>query len=305
MKRTGKKTFNKISPLWNRVFSILLGLIALLVLIPMALVVIVSFSSETSIANNGYTFFPSEWTLQGYDYLLKMGDQLVDSYVVTIFHTFVGTLMSLVVSTMYAYVLAQKNFRHRGFFTWLLCFTMLFSGGLVPSYIVNVRYLGIGDTIWIFLLPSLASAFNIIILRTFINTTIPESLFEAATIDGASHMITFARIALPLMKAGIATIALFNVIGRWNDWFTGMLYISNPKLIPLQTLLTKIQNSLDFIKNNSALIGTPGGLEMIRNLPGENMRMACTILIVLPVVAAYPFFQRYFVRGLTIGSIKG
>lgn len=305
MKRTGKKPFNKISPLWNRVFSILLGLIALLVLIPMALVVIVSFSSETSIANNGYTFFPSEWTLQGYDYLLKMGDQLVDSYVVTIFHTFVGTLMSLVVSTMYAYVLAQKSFRHRGFFTWLLCFTMLFSGGLVPSYIVNVRYLGIGDTIWIFLLPSLASAFNIIILRTFINTTIPESLFEAATIDGASHMITFARIALPLMKAGIATIALFNVIGRWNDWFTGMLYISNPKLIPLQTLLTKIQNSLDFIKNNSALIGTPGGLEMIRNLPGENMRMACTILIVLPVVAAYPFFQRYFVRGLTIGSIKG
>ena len=305
MKRAGKKPFNKISPLWNRVFSILLGLIALLVLIPMALVVIVSFSSETSIANNGYTFFPSEWTLQGYDYLLKMGDQLVDSYAVTIFHTFVGTLMSLVVSTMYAYVLAQKNFRHRGFFTWLLCFTMLFSGGLVPSYIVNVRYLGIGDTIWIFLLPSLASAFNIIILRTFINTTIPESLFEAATIDGASHMITFARIALPLMKAGIATIALFNVIGRWNDWFTGMLYISNPKLIPLQTLLTKIQNSLDFIKNNSALIGTPGGLEMIRNLPGENMRMACTILIVLPVVAAYPFFQRYFVRGLTIGSIKG
>jgi len=305
MKHTGQKTFNKISPLWNRVFSLLLGLIALLVLIPMALVVIVSFSSETSIANSGYTFFPSEWTIQGYDYLLKMGDQLVDSYVVTIFHTLVGTLMSLVVSTMYAYVLAQKNFRHRGFFTWLLCFTMLFSGGLVPSYIVNVRYLGIGDTIWIFLLPSLASAFNIIILRTFINTTIPESLFEAATIDGASHFITFGRIALPLMKAGIATIALFNVIGRWNDWFTGMLYISNPKLIPLQTLLTKIQNSLDFIKNNSALIGTPGGLEMIRNLPGENMRMACTILIVLPVVAAYPFFQRYFVKGLTIGSIKG
>jgi len=302
------KHVNKLTMLskgWNAVFMVILFIVALLVLIPMFLVIIVSFSSEMSIADNGYSFFPSEWTLDGYKYLFKTGDQLLDSYIVTIFHSLTGTLMSLTVMTMFAYVIAQKSFRHCKLFTWILFFTMLFSGGLVPSYILNVRYLHINNTIWIFLLPSLVNAYYTIILRTFIRTTIPDTLFEAARIDGAGHFRIYASIVLPLFKTGIATVGLFSMVSRWNDWFTGMLYIQNPKLVPLQTLLTKIQNTIDFLKQNAAIAGTPDGVTFLRQLPDENMRMACTMMVVLPILFAYPFFQRYFVQGLTVGSIKG
>ena len=296
--------FNVIGRGWNALFTTILCIVSLTMIIPMALVVVVSFSSELSIANKGFSFFPETWTLEGYRYLAKMGDQVLRSYGITIFYTVTGTLMSLTVMSLYAYVLAQRSFRHHKFMTWILFFTMLFGGGLVPSYILNVRYLHIYDTVWVFLLPSLVSAYNVIILRTFIQTTIPESLFEAARIDGANHFQVFGKIVLPLYKAGLATIGLFNVVGRWNDWFTCVLYIENPNLVPLQTLLQKIQSSIEFIKQNAAVAGTPDGIELMRNLPQQNLRMACMIIIILPVLAAYPFFQRYFVSGLTIGSVK-
>ena len=296
--------FNVIGRGWNALFTTILCIVSLTMIIPMALVVVVSFSSELSIANKGFSFFPETWTLEGYRYLAKMGDQVLRSYGITIFYTVTGTLMSLTVMSLYAYVLAQRSFRHHKFMTWILFFTMLFGGGLVPSYILNVRYLHIYDTVWVFLLPSLVSAYNVIILRTFIQTTIPESLFEAARIDGANHFQVFGKIVLPLYKAGLATIGLFNVVGRWNDWFTGVLYIENPNLVPLQTLLQKIQSSIEFIKQNAAVAGTPDGIELMRNLPQQNLRMACMIIIILPVLAAYPFFQRYYVSGLTIGSVK-
>ena len=296
--------FNVIGRGWNALFTTILCIVSLTMIIPMALVVIVSFSSELSIANKGFSFFPEKWTLEGYRYLAQMGDQVLRSYGITIFYTVAGTLMSLTVMSLYAYVLAQRSFRHHKFMTWILFFTMLFGGGLVPSYILNVRYLHIYDTIWVFLLPSLVSAYNVIILRTFIQTTIPESLFEAARIDGANHFQVFLKIVMPLYKAGLATIGLFNVVGRWNDWFTGVLYIENPNLVPLQTLLQKIQSNIDFIKQNAAIAGTPDAIEMMRNIPQQNLRMACMIVIILPVLAAYPFFQRYFVSGLTIGSVK-
>lgn len=297
--------FNRITPGWNAAFSVLLGLVSLLMLIPLVLVIIVSFSSEGSIAQVGYSFFPVEWSLQGYEYLGTMGDQIVDSYIITIIHTLLGTIMSLTVMSMYAFVIALKNFRFRKIYTWVLFFTMLFSGGLVPNYIMNVRYLGIDDSIWIFLLPSLVSAYNVIILRTFILSTIPDSLFEAARIDGAGHFRVFISIVLPLFKAGLATIALFNVVNRWNDWFTGMLYIKNSKLTPLQTLLKNLQDNIDFLKQNSAIAGTPDGLALLDKLPDQNLRMACTIIVIVPILCAYPFFQRYFIQGLTLGSVKG
>lgn len=302
---TQKSRFNSISKGWNAVFTVILVILALLVIIPMLLIVIVSFSSEASITKVGYSFFPVDLSFEGYRLLGKMGDQLVQSYIVTIFYTVAGTVMSLFVMSMYAYVISLRAFRARMFLTWILFFTMLFSGGLVPSYIVNVRYLHLNNTVWIFLLPSLVSAYNVIILRTFITTTIPDTLFEAARIDGAGHYRIYYSIVLPLFKAGLATIGLFNVVARWNNWFTGMLYITDPKLIPLQTMLQKIQNNIDFLKNNAAIAGTPEGVQLMRNLPGTNLRMACTIIVILPVLLAYPFFQRYFVTGLTMGSVKG
>ena len=300
-----KSRFNQISPGWNAAFTTLLIIISLLMLMPLALVIIVSFSSEASIALKGYSLVPLEWTLEGYAYLAKIGDQVLASYRITIIHTALGTAMSLFVMTMYAYVIAQKNFVMRKFFTWILFFTMLFSGGLVPHYIMNVRYLHIDDSIWIFLLPSLASAYNVIILRTFISTTIPDTLFEAARIDGAHHFRIYFSIVLPLFKAGIATIALFNVVGRWNDWFTGMLYIKNPNLIPIQTMLKNIQDNIEFLKQNAEVAGTPDGLQLLNSLPDQNLRMACTVIVIVPILCAYPFFQRYFVQGLTVGSVKG
>ena len=284
---------------------VILLLVSLFMLVPLALVIIVSFSSESSIALKGYSLVPLEWTLQGYEYLFKVGDQVFASYRITIIHTALGTVMSLFVMSMYAYVIAQRNFRHRKFFTWFLFFTMLFSGGLVPHYIMNVRYLHIDNSLWIYLLPSLVSAYNVIILRTFITSTIPDTLFEAARIDGANHFRIYFSIVLPLFKAGIATIALFNVVGRWNDWFTGMLYIKNPNLIPIQTMLKNIQDNIEFLKQNAEVAGTPDGLQLLNSLPDQNLRMGCTVLVIVPILCAYPFFQRYFVQGLTVGSVKG
>ena len=297
--------FNTIKSSSNILFNTVMIAVSLVVIIPMLLVVIISFSSEVSISNVGFTFFPEEWSLSGYEHLAKMGDQVAQSYLITIVQTVLGTVMSLTVMTMFAYVLAQRNFRARKFFTYLLAFTMLFSGGMVPSYILIVRYLRMKDTIWVYLLPSLVSAYNVIILRTFIQTTIPDSLFEAARIDGAGHFKIFLLIVLPLFKAGIATIGLFNVVGRWNDWYTAMLYIDNPKLISLQRLLQKIQENMDFLKQNAAIASTPEGVQMLRFLPTQSLKMACTIIVTVPVLLAYPFFQRYFVSGLTIGSVKG
>lgn len=300
-----RNRFNSIGRVPNAIITTILSLISLLMIVPMILIVIVSFSSDASISNVGFSFWPAEWSLEGYQYLFKMGDQVLDSYLITIFYTVTGTIMSLSVMSMFAYVISQRNFVAKKFFTWMLFFTMLFSGGLVPSYILNVRYLNMYDTVWVFLLPSLVSAYNVIILRTFIQTTIPDTLFEAAKIDGAGHFRIFVQIVLPLFKAGLATIGLFNVVARWNDWFTGMLYIDTPQLVPIQTLLQKIQSQIDFLKNNAAVAGTPDGVALLRSLPTQSLRMACVVIIVLPVLMAYPFFQRYFVSGLTIGSVKG
>lgn len=299
-----ENNLNRINKRWNVFFVILLSLVALTTIIPMVLMIAVSFSSSDSISKVGYTFFPTEWSLEGYRYLFKMGDQLLASYRITIIYSVVGTLLGLLVMLMYAYVIALRDFPLRKHLTWFLFFTLLFSGGLVPSYILNVRYYHLQDTIWILILPGLISANMVIILRTFVKSAIPEALIEAAKIDGAGHFTIFFRIVVPLSKAGIATVGLFTFVAKWNDWFTGMLYIDNPDLVPLQTLLTKLQNSVDFLKTNSKMAGTADGMQLLKSLPGTNLRMACTVIAIAPVLIAYPFFQRYFVNGMTIGSIK-
>lgn len=303
MKSKSMYNINKLSPFWNTIISALLVIFALLTVFPVLLVISISFSSAKSIANNGYNLFPEQYSFEAYNALFKMGNQIMDSYIVTIAHTVIGTVLSLFVMSMFAFALSQKKFRARRVLTFLTFFTMLFSGGLVPSYIITVRYLHLYDSFWVLVLPGLVSAFNVIILRTFITTTIPDSMLEAARIDGANDFRIFWQIVLPLFKAGLATIGLFNVVSRWNDWFTGMLYIQNPKLVPLQTLLTKIQANVDYLNQN---IGKMGGMsEAIKYLPTESARMAITIVSVLPIMLIYPFFQKYFIKGLTIGSVKG
>ena len=295
---------NRIRPVTNAVFSIVMSVIALLTVVPVVLVFIISITSSVSLTYRGFSFFPISTSFIAYESLFKTGSQLVDSYLVTIAVTLIHTVVSVMIMTMYAYVLAQQRFAAKKFYTFMVFFTMLFSGGLVPSYIINVNVLHLYDSFWILVLSGMVSAFNIIVLRTFISTTIPIELFDAAQIDGATEFRIFWNIVLPLSKAGLATIGLFVLVGKWNEWFTGMLYIDNPKLVPLQTMLTRIQQKIDFIKNNSSIASTPDGIAMLKNMPSEQTRMAILVITTVPILFAYPFFQRYFVSGLTIGSVK-
>ncbi|MBR6499785.1 MAG: carbohydrate ABC transporter permease [Clostridia bacterium] len=296
---------NRIKPATNAVFSVVMSVIAVLTVVPVVLVFIISITSSESLTYRGFSFFPLSTSFIAYNSLFKTGSQLVDSYVVTIVVTAIHTVASVLIMTMYAYVLAQQRFTARKFYTFVVFFTMLFSGGLVPSYIINVNVLHLYDTFWILVLSSMVSAFNIIVLRTFISTTIPIELFDAAQIDGASEFRIFGSIVIPLSKAGLATIGLFVLVGKWNEWFTGMLYIDNPKLVPLQTMLTRIQQQIDFIKNNSSLASSPDGMALLKKMPSEQTRMAILVLTTVPVLFAYPFFQRFFIHGMTIGSVKG
>ena len=300
-----RNNFNMISPGANVVLMIVMILLAALVVLPLVLIVIVSFSSSLSIAHRGYTFFPEEWTLMGYQYLFKSGEQVLQSYLITIFYAVAGTVLSLIIMSMFAFVLSQKQLKGRMFLTFFMYLTMLIHSGLVARYIIYTQVYHIYDTIWVFLLPGLVGGYNIFILRTFINTTIPDSLFEAAKIDGATDFTVYVKIVMPLFKAGLATIGLFRVVGIWNDWFTGFMYAEKSWLIPLQTMLIKIQKNVDFIMSNSELANSPDGLELIKNLPKQSMQMAIFVISTIPILCAYPFFQKYFISGLTIGSVKG
>ena len=296
---------NQITPGWELLFRLILVVLCVVVVVPFLLVVSISFTSAKDIVYEGYRFFPKEWTLDAYDAIARMAASVGRSYLMTIFYTVVTTFLSLFIMSMLAFVLARKDFRHRRLISFLIYFTTLFSGGMVPSYVLNTRYLHLNDTIWIFILPFLVSAFDVIILRTFIQTTIPDSLFESAKLDGANDFQIYWHFVLPLSKAGLATVGLFKVVERWNDWFTGILYIENPKLVPIMTLLQKIQNSIEYLKTNSELASSVEGMALLKSLPSESCRMAISVLSVLPLLIMYPFFQKYFVKGLTLGSVKG
>ena len=296
---------NRISPLTNALLSAFFITIAIATVLPVILVVMISLSTSESLAYKGFAFIPSGVSINAYLGLFKTGSQLLDCYKVTIITTAVHTVLSVFTMAAFAFVLAQQRFPGKRFYSIYLLIPMLFSGGLVPSYIINVSYLGLYDTFWILVLPGLVNTFNVIVLRTFINTTIPLEIFDAASIDGASDFRVFGSIVLPLSKAGLATIALFVMVGKWNEWFTGMLYIDNAKLVPVQTMLTRIQQKLDFIKNNSDYASTPDGQALLMSMPTEQTRMAILVVSTIPIIFAYPFFQRFFIQGLTVGSVKG
>ena len=296
---------NRVKPLTNVLLSLFFIILAIGTVLPVLLVVSISISSSESLAFNGFAFIPSSITFAAYEGLFKAGSQLLDCYKVTIATTAVHTVLSVFTMAAFAFVLAQQRFPGKKFYSIYLLIPMLFSGGMVPSYIINVNYLHLYDTFWILVLPGLVNTFNVIVLRTFIQSTIPVEMFDAAAIDGANEFRVFRSIVLPLSKAGLATIALFVMVGKWNEWFTGMLYIDNPKLVPVQTMLTRIQQKLDFIKNNSDYASTPDGQRLLMSMPTEQTRMAILVVSTLPIIFAYPFFQRFFIQGLTVGSVKG
>ena len=293
---------NSISKKSNIIINIIVGLLAIASVLPFIFVVIISFTSEASLKTNGYKFIPEEWSLEAYKYVFESGTQIFRSYGVTIVVTILGTLLGLFLISTYAYVISRRSFKYNKFFTMVAFIPMLFSGGMVSSYLVMTRLLPFKNTIWALIFPLCMNTFYIIVLRTFFKTSVPDALLESARIDGASEWRTFFKIVLPISLPGMATIALFLTLGYWNDWFSAMLYIDKNDLIPLQYLLIKIENSIEFIANNSAQMGVAAN--GIAELPKETSKMAIVVLSTAPIIFAYPFFQRYFVNGLTIGAVK-
>lgn len=297
-----KRDFHQLSKTWNVLFNLFAGIFAFLCIFPFLFVVIISFTDEGALANDGYRLIPSKWSLEAYKYVFQTGDTLLRAYGVTIFVTVVGTIISLLIIAFYAYAVSRKSFKYRNFFSFLAFFTMLFNGGMVPTYIVATQLLNLKDSIWALILPLAVNAFYIMILRTFYSTSVPDAIIESGKIDGAGEFGTFIRLVLPLSLPGLATIALFSTLGYWNDWFNALLYIENPNLVPLQSMLMRIETNLQFILQNSQ--NSSLGLDALRNMPQDTSRMAMVVLATGPIIFAYPFFQRYFIQGLTVGAVK-
>ncbi len=284
------------------ILVLILGLFAFTSIMPLFLVLAVSFSSEASIGEYGYSFFPRELSWLGYRYLLVNGSAVLRSFMVSLSVTIGGTLLGVFLMAMYAYPLSRRDFYFRNFFTFYIFFTMLFSGGLVPTYLVITKLLGLQNTLLALIVPLAFSPFSVIILRTFFQS-IPSSIIESCRIDGAREWTVFLRIILPMSAPGIATIGLFLAVGYWNDWFQALLYIRNETLLPLQAFLQRIQENLQFLSNY--LNVSVEVVTALGQLPTETARMAIVVLTTLPILVSYPFFQRFFISGLTIGAIKG
>lgn len=302
VKRKKTRNHHHLHPVTNGIISVLLGIFTLMCVFPFIYVIIISFTSEESIVRNGFQIIPEAWSTDAYHYLWSMKDQLFRSYGVTIFITIVGTIISVLMITFYSYAISRPQFKYRRQFTFLAFFTMLFGGGLVPTYIVMTQFLHLKNTIWALILPLAMNAFYIIIMRTFFLKSVPESILESARIDGASEWRIFFQIIFPLSLPGIATIALFSTLGYWNDWFTALLYIDEPSLVPLQSLLMKIEANLEFMRQNVEV-----GLmqqSLFDTLPQDSAKMAMVVIATLPIAVSYPFFQKYFISGLTIGGVK-
>ena len=294
---------NRVSKPVNVLITILFLLLALACVVPFLFVIIISLTSEESLRLNGYRFIPDEWSLEAYKHILSSGRDILRAYGVSILVTISGTLLGLIIMSTYAYALSRRSFAYRKFFTKLIFIPMLFSGGMVSSYLVMVNFLHLKNNILALILPLCVSSFNIIILRTFFKTSVPEAVIESARIDGASELKLFIKIVLPIAIPGIATIGLFLTLAYWNDWFNAMLYIEEPNLIPLQYMLIKIETSMEFLVKNAASIGA-SAIEASKNMPTETLKMAIVVITTLPIMFAYPFFQKYFVNGLTIGAVK-
>ncbi|HEM4398173.1 TPA: carbohydrate ABC transporter permease [Streptococcus suis] len=284
-------------------FSSLLGIFALSCTLPFIFVIIISMTDETSLAINGYSFWPEQWSLAGYEYLFQLKDQILQALFITFFVTIVGTSLNVFFTVLYAYAISRNSFRYRRFFTLMALFTMLFSAGTIPTYIVMTSFLNLKDTVAALILPMLLSPFNIMVMRSFFRKTIFESIIESARIDGASEFRIFFQICLPLTLPGIATIALFTALAFWNDWYNALLYIQSDNLFPLQYLLMKIQANIQYLSENAAAAAAMSS-EVAGALPKEATRMAIVVVSTLPIACLYPFFQRYFVKGLTIGGVK-
>jgi len=280
-----------------------LAVLAILALLPIVLITIASVTDEKALVRYGYTYFPSKLSLDSYFYMVKQNAMILRAYGISIFVTVTGTAASLLLTTTLAYPMARRSFRYRNALAFFVFFTMLFNGGVVSSYIMWSRIFGIKNTLLALILPNyLVTAFNVFLVRNYYVTSIPEALVESAQIDGAKEFAIFVRIMFPLAIPTVATISLFTGLIYWNDWVNGLYYITEAKFYGIQNLLINIMNNIMFLKisTNAALLGT-----QTIDLPGTSVRMAMAVIGILPIVIIYPFVQKYFIKGVVLGAVKG
>ncbi|MDD6283287.1 MAG: carbohydrate ABC transporter permease [Oribacterium sp.] len=278
-------------------------ILCLLAVLPFILLLMSSITDEKTLITYGYSFFPKKFSLYAYRYLLTRTGSVLRGYFLSFLVTIIGTGLNLLLTTLYAYPLSRRQLPGRNIFAFYLFFTMLFSGGLVPSYLMWTQVFHIRNTIFALLIPNLLmNAFNVIMMRTYFTQNIPDAVIEAAKVDGAGEFCILFKIVLPMAVPIIATIAILVALGYWNDWMNGLYYINDDRMYSIQVLLMNIQRNLDMLRQQSQ---NGGGNINAADLPSTSVRMALTVMGILPIMIVYPFMQKYFVKGIAIGAVKG
>lgn len=290
---------NKVEQVVLHTIFILLCIIAAA---PFLLLISSSITEESTLLQYGYSFFPKKVSFYAYEYLFQSGGKIIRGLGLSVLVTIVGMACSILMTVMFAYPISRKELPHRNLFSFLVFFTMLFNGGLVPTYMMYTQIFHIKNTIWALIIPSLLmNAFYIIMMRSFFVSNIPDSLIEAARIDGAGEFRILFRIVLPLSKPMLATLALMVGLGYWNDWMNSLYYITDDSLYTLQAILNNIITSITFLQ--SSTMGSVASA--VAAMPSTGIRMAIAVVGVIPVLVIYPFFQKYFVKGIVVGGVKG
>lgn len=291
---------NKIGQTIMHLVCILLCIICLA---PFVLLIVSSFTEEAALVQNGYSFFPKKWSLESYSYIARKGATIFRAYGITIFVTLVGTTTSLLMTVLFAYPLSRKELPGRLGLSFFVFFTMLFNGGLIPTYLMYTGTFHIKNTIFALLVPGLLmNAFYVIMMRSFFTANIPDSLVEAARIDGAGEYQILFKIVMPLSLPMLATLALMVGLGYWNDWLNGLYYLTDPSLFSIQNVLNKMVSDVQFLQTNASTLTSSMDTS---KLPSVGIRMAIAVIGAIPVLCVYPFFQRYFVKGIVVGGVKG
>ena len=281
---------------------IVMIIFCILAVMPFVLLVMASFTEESTAIRDGYQFIPKVFSTEAYRYILAEWGQIGRAYLVTIIVTVCGTFVSVLITTMFAFGLTQKDVPGVKVVFMLLLFTMLFNGGLVSTYYIYSNVIHIKNTIFALIVPSyLMGAFNVILVKNYVANNIPGELLEAAEMDGAGPIYSFFKIVIPLSTPILATIGLMGAVMYWNDWNNGLYYITDSKLYSIQQLLNQMNNNVQYLVNNAQNLS---GMDL-SNLPSTTIRMAIAVIAIIPILCAYPFFQKYFAKGITVGAVKG
>ena len=285
--------------IFNWICYLFVAFVAIVSLVPFWMLISGSFTSEKAIRFSGYGLFPKEFSTAAYSLIFKTPETVIHSYGVSIFITAAGTILGLMITTLAAYVISRKDFKHRNALSFFFYFTTLFNGGMVSMYIFYIRYYHLKDSLWALIIPGLFNVFYLLIMRSFVQA-IPSALIESAQIDGAGEWRTFFQIIFPLLKPGLATIGLFIALGYWNDWYNAMLYINSASKYPLQYMLYNLLQKTEAMSRIAGQAGIP-----VMDMPSNSLKMAMAVVATGPIILLYPFVQKYFVKGITVGSVKG